>query len=658
MLGYDVGAAEVERIVADLHGACADLPACDPALRPASDRLLEMFADVRALSRPRHDEADPETPWLRSPQEHLNAWLGSLDAEAEGAARRFVALLRAALAHYGIDDLDRTPALEEACYRLYLAQERAETARAAVVAILDRRLERAAQLAGQLGDGFREALDRLVAATDGARRRSWPTSPARCATATSTSPSSPPPASASTPRWRRTSPRSPRTRRARIATSASRRSSRARGRSPPCSPRACAAPRRPCGACSSRRWRGATTACARSRASSSRGSAAASCSWRSTPSEGRRRHLAAAYVDLDDVGALASAFARHAAHAARRRSGRARPLRRASAARRRRATSWPRRCATALAAVPLPPALQRIVVAVAEPERGRGMSAIDTFTFRHQPEGLVEDEVVRGLHPMMGHRLALWRLENFALERLASPEDVYAFRGVGARERQGRAAVRARRGARPHAGPRRGGADRRAARAGAHPRRRRSRPSAGFQAAPRARQAACSGTGSSSTSGRSMDLSPEEINAVMQRLAPDHRRPRDRARARRRAPARARRRRLRERVLRFFTLVGEGVVVEVGDPSTEPLQPLDEGARRIVAARRRGVLHPAEIVRLLAPARATRPAIRPAPSSSTTSTTTASSSPSTGRPATNAAGIVVGTIRNVTDAPSGGDGRA
>ena len=84
----------------------------------------------------------------------------------------------------------------------------------------------------------------------------------------------------------------------------------------------------------------------------------------------------------------------------------------------------------ALAEVPTPPELHRIVVAVAEPRRGRGMSAIDLFTFRPGPAGLVEDEVLRGLHPMMGHRLRLWRLREFDLERLASPEDVYMFHGV------------------------------------------------------------------------------------------------------------------------------------------------------------------------------------------------------------------------------------
>ena len=78
-------------------------------------RLLDVFTDVRALSRARHD---PERELLHSPQEYLHAFLRSLDAKAERLPDRFVSLLERALAHYGIESLDRTPALEEACYRL------------------------------------------------------------------------------------------------------------------------------------------------------------------------------------------------------------------------------------------------------------------------------------------------------------------------------------------------------------------------------------------------------------------------------------------------------------------------------------------------------------------------------------------------------------
>ena len=47
---------------------------------------------------------------------------------------------------------------------------------------------------------------------------------------------------------------------------------------------------------------------------------------------------------------------------------------------------------------------------------------------------------------------------------------------------------------------------------------------------------------------------------------------------------------------RFLSPTGRGVVVEVDDPPADPLRPLDEGARRIVQSRRRGTVHPAELV--------------------------------------------------------------
>ena len=84
VLGYDIDAAEVERMIADLHGQCADLLACDPALIPGEHRLLGMFADLRAVSRPEAVDQEPESEPLRSPQEQLNAWLRSLDAERRG----------------------------------------------------------------------------------------------------------------------------------------------------------------------------------------------------------------------------------------------------------------------------------------------------------------------------------------------------------------------------------------------------------------------------------------------------------------------------------------------------------------------------------------------------------------------------------------------
>ena len=130
LLGYDIGVPEVERMIADLHGQCALVPAGrsasglaktglrtshpvagDPALIPGEDRLLGMFADLRAVSRPQAVDQEPGSELVPSPQEHLHAWLRSLDAEAEGLPARFIAALRRALDHYGIESLERTPAI-------------------------------------------------------------------------------------------------------------------------------------------------------------------------------------------------------------------------------------------------------------------------------------------------------------------------------------------------------------------------------------------------------------------------------------------------------------------------------------------------------------------------------------------------------------------
>ena len=124
---------------------------------------------------------------LPSPQEHLHAWLRSLDAEAEGLTPRFTAALRRALAHYGIDSLERTPRLEEACYRLFLSQQRAEIARTAIVAILDRRLEDADELVGHVVTRNSATSSTGSRSRSRGATRSSPIWPARSASATSTS---------------------------------------------------------------------------------------------------------------------------------------------------------------------------------------------------------------------------------------------------------------------------------------------------------------------------------------------------------------------------------------------------------------------------------------------------------------------------------------
>ncbi len=75
-------------------------------------------------------------------------------------------------------------------------------------------------------------------------------------------------------------------------------------------------------------------------------------------------------------------------------------------------------------------AIRRIVVAVAGASQGQRMSGMQHFTYRPGGSGYQEEKFYRGLHPMMGKRLHLWRLSNFKIERLFSVEDVYLLHAV------------------------------------------------------------------------------------------------------------------------------------------------------------------------------------------------------------------------------------
>ena len=51
------------------------------------------------------------------------------------------------------------------------------------------------------------------------------------------------------------------------------------------------------------------------------------------------------------------------------------------------------------------------------------------FTFRPDQgaQGLAEERVIRGMHPLTGQRLDLWRLKNFKGTRVPAAEGVYLF---------------------------------------------------------------------------------------------------------------------------------------------------------------------------------------------------------------------------------------
>ena len=83
------------------------------------------FADFADLSRNRLAAEEMRTELrVHSPREYFHSYLQSLDLERSGLPDIFRTKLESVLAHYGITELDRTPQLEGAVFRIFLAQQR------------------------------------------------------------------------------------------------------------------------------------------------------------------------------------------------------------------------------------------------------------------------------------------------------------------------------------------------------------------------------------------------------------------------------------------------------------------------------------------------------------------------------------------------------
>ena len=157
VLGYDIDAGRgASGRSTTCTAQCADMLACDPALIP---RRAPAAGDVRRPARavapaPRQTRSRART-CSQSPQEHLHAWLRSLDAEAEGLPR--AVRRRAASARWrttGSTASSAPPLWRRPATGCSSPSSAPRSARAAIVAILDRRLEDADELAGHVGRGF------------------------------------------------------------------------------------------------------------------------------------------------------------------------------------------------------------------------------------------------------------------------------------------------------------------------------------------------------------------------------------------------------------------------------------------------------------------------------------------------------------------------
>ncbi|MFV0452892.1 MAG: carboxyl transferase domain-containing protein [Propioniciclava sp.] len=163
LMGYDTDPtagtlAAYLAVRGQARAAGADLPRRET-------ELFTLFADLAELSRnrPVGEQANTELR-IHSDKEHFHGFLQSLDAERAGLPSEFTERLRRALSHYGVDSLDQTPAMEDAIFRVFLAQQRVATDVQVVLALLDRWIAEPPPAADVAADA-RAQLERLVRAT-------------------------------------------------------------------------------------------------------------------------------------------------------------------------------------------------------------------------------------------------------------------------------------------------------------------------------------------------------------------------------------------------------------------------------------------------------------------------------------------------------------
>jgi len=163
LLGFDLECHDAARSLADYEVARAELTSAgeQPPLLHEIE-VLSTFADLAELARNRPAAEESAHALVHSPREHFHAYLHSLDVDREHLPEGFRRRLARALAHYDVTDLARGPRLEEAVFRIFLAQR---TASDLVVTPLLRHWLAGPPPIGDLAEKAHEVLERLVLAT-------------------------------------------------------------------------------------------------------------------------------------------------------------------------------------------------------------------------------------------------------------------------------------------------------------------------------------------------------------------------------------------------------------------------------------------------------------------------------------------------------------
>ncbi|HEX6888003.1 MAG TPA: biotin/lipoyl-containing protein, partial [Candidatus Nanopelagicales bacterium] len=172
LLGYDLDPVALRGLLAEQRAFANRASAGDPSLLAAEDAFLDLFSELGLLWQADRVSSEERTGALvggtTSAREYLIGYLQWLDPDRIGMPDPIRRRLTRVLARYGVTDLRRNPALEDAVVLLFGAQARLPKLAAVVTSILERRLryrDRILPLTDTVATGVR--YDRLSAATQG-----------------------------------------------------------------------------------------------------------------------------------------------------------------------------------------------------------------------------------------------------------------------------------------------------------------------------------------------------------------------------------------------------------------------------------------------------------------------------------------------------------
>jgi acetyl/propionyl-CoA carboxylase alpha subunit/acetyl-CoA carboxylase carboxyltransferase component len=597
VLGSDIDGVESKRLIEEYRRTCERLPADDQSLMRREDELLSVFADVSLLFLRQAGQDDGDDPTALSAGQYFLTYLRTLEGKGAGLPSAFVSELQRALRHYGSDRLDVTNALKSRLLWMFKSHQRVDQQVGVVLAILDRRLRHAHALLPFVSTAFLDTLDRLIATSEGqiqpltdlardVRYRYYeqpifergrqaiysemeshlsylmrdPGSDSRAERIRALVECPVPFGGLLSGRFEDAAP----VLRELMLEVLSRRFYR----------------NRDIEQCYSLEAEGRSVTCAEYHHEQRRMRLIAShARWQELPvALNALVGVMAGLVDGLDV--LVDLYVW-------REDGT------------EQAEDTARLLIAMLNQTAFPAEVRRVVVAVAGPRAEWSTSGTQYFTLRREVGGWVEDRVYRGLHPMVGKRLHVSRFERFDIERLSSVEDVYLFRIVGRENKKDErlfalAEVRDVTPIRDDVG---------ALLQVPHLERML------LEAAAAIREVQARRTSEDRLHWNRiylllwppLTLGREELLALMRRLSAHT----DGLglekivlRAHMADPDTGE---VHDTQLNMSNAGGHGLVLQFGDPSTGPLDALDEYTQKVVRMRQRGLTYPYEVVRLLTP---------------------------------------------------------